>query len=122
MRYYFIDNEIYFQNQKQPPRKVELFNIEFNNGDAFGYDFDGNEYQIPEEDIIVEEDEPEYNFIIRSNIIHSHFKCKAKDLTSALELAKKEAIKYSKDYTIGLNKSDLQNHIDEILNYLYKGE
>ena len=83
---------------------------------------DLNDFKVGEKLIIVEEDEPEYNFIIRSNIIHSHFKCKAKDLTSALELAKKEAIKYSKDYTIGLNKSDLQNHIDEILNYLYKGE
>lgn len=54
-RYYFIDNEIYFQNEKLPPRKVELFNTKLVNNICIGYDEDGNEYHINEEEIIVEE-------------------------------------------------------------------
>lgn len=63
-----------------------------------------------------------YKFKIIYDGFYILFRCKTINLDKAIQLAKKEAIKYSKDYTIGLNKSDLQNHIDEILNYLYKGE
>lgn len=48
MQYYFIDKDIYFQNKKQPPRKVELFNvIKDESKDEFsGYDIDGNFYEL----------------------------------------------------------------------------
>ena len=62
MKYYFIDKEIYFQNKKMPDRKVELFDVELhkdfitNDETATGYDEDGNFYEIPKNDLIIEED------------------------------------------------------------------
>ena len=59
-RFYFIDNNIYFQNKKMPPRKVELFSVKINMNDDFytGYDKDGNFYKlnINHNRLIVEED------------------------------------------------------------------
>lgn len=57
MRYYFIDKEIYFQNQKMPDRKVELFDIEFFGDYIMGYDKDGNLYEITKDELIIEEEE-----------------------------------------------------------------
>ena len=55
-RYYFIDDNIYFQNKKLPPRKVELFNISIYNKEIHGMDSDGNWYEIPKSQLIIEED------------------------------------------------------------------
>lgn len=57
MRYYFIDREIYFQNEKMPDRKVELFDIEFLGDYVLGYDEDGNWYEITKNELIKEEEE-----------------------------------------------------------------
>lgn len=48
MSKYFIDNNIYFQNKKMPPRKVIIKSMihEFNGQIAICYDEDGNEYSI----------------------------------------------------------------------------
>lgn len=60
-RYYFIDKEIYFQNKKLPDRKVELFYVrrklnEYTGElEYFGFDKDGNDYVISENEIIIEE-------------------------------------------------------------------
>ena len=56
MRYYFIDTEIYFKGIKQPPRKVELFNVYKNGNHYSGQDIDGNDYDISEIDILIEEE------------------------------------------------------------------
>ena len=56
MRYYFIDKEIYFQNEKMPDRKVELFDIEFLGDYVLGYDEDGNWYEITKNELIIEEE------------------------------------------------------------------
>lgn len=57
--YYFIDDEIYFQGVKQPPRKVELFNviIDMERKKFTGYDKSGDWYvlNIDEHELIVEE-------------------------------------------------------------------
>jgi hypothetical protein len=55
-RYYFIDDEIYFKNVKQPPRKVELFFVDKVGSLYLGKDEDGNDYVIGEEDMIIEEE------------------------------------------------------------------
>lgn len=55
-RYYFIDTEIYYQNVKQPPRKVEVFHVEER---GYGYsviDKYGNFYNLDKDQLIVEED------------------------------------------------------------------
>lgn len=57
MRYYFIDKEIYFQNEKMPNRKVELFDIEFFGDYVLGYDEDGNLYEQNKSELIIEEEE-----------------------------------------------------------------
>lgn len=46
--YYFIDDDIYFQNKKIPPRKTELFhiNIDMESKVYTGYDKDGNFYRL----------------------------------------------------------------------------
>lgn len=54
MKYYFIDNEIYYQNQKMPPRKIQLFFVEEKEDYYVGYDIDGNEYNIEKNKIIKE--------------------------------------------------------------------
>lgn len=56
--YYFIDDEIYYQNKKQPPREVELPIVRFNsNGrDAICYDNDGDVYILPIKLILYKED------------------------------------------------------------------
>lgn len=53
-KYYFIDKEIYYQNEKLPDRKVELFNLNFDSPNVTGYDEDGNEYTILIGDLIIE--------------------------------------------------------------------
>lgn len=57
-RYYFIDYNIYFQGGIVPPRKVELFNIKFDNEtDTFtGFDIDGNLYRLNNSQLIIEEE------------------------------------------------------------------
>jgi len=55
-RYYFIDNEIYWQGQKMPPRKVELFNVEIYSKEVYGNDIDGNLYCIDKKELITEEE------------------------------------------------------------------
>ena len=58
--YYFIDDDIYFQNKKLPPRKVELFNVNINMNDKIytGYDKDGNFYKLcfDEHELLIEEE------------------------------------------------------------------
>lgn len=56
-RYYFIDKKIYFQNEKMPDRKVELFNLEIDKEGNFvtGFDELGNEYSILISELIIEE-------------------------------------------------------------------
>lgn len=46
MKYYFIDDEVYFQNKKMPAVKRELYNVEKYEKIATGYDIDGNLYEI----------------------------------------------------------------------------
>lgn len=57
--YYFINNEIYFQNKKMPPKKVELFHLDIDveNKKYTGYDKDGNFYKLNANEIplIIEE-------------------------------------------------------------------
>ena len=57
MRYYILDKEIYYQNEKQPPRLVELFFINKNEdkGMFSGYDKDGNLYKLKLEELIEKE-------------------------------------------------------------------
>lgn len=47
-KYYFIDDEIYFQNKKCPLRKVYVFNIDidFDRKIWTGYDVDENLYKL----------------------------------------------------------------------------
>lgn len=56
VRYYFIDNEIYYQNKKQPVRKVELFDVTIDevNKTARCFDSDGNEYILSLDEMIKE--------------------------------------------------------------------
>lgn len=55
-KYYFIDTNIYFQNELLPPRKVELFNVKIDaNTDTFtGFDADGNLYRLNNSELIIE--------------------------------------------------------------------
>lgn len=55
-RYYFIDKEIYFMNEKIPDRKVELFNVFIGDDVITGHDSDYNFYQINKDEIIIEEE------------------------------------------------------------------
>lgn len=55
-RYYFIDNNIYFQNEQLLPRKVELFNISIYNNEINGMDLDGNWYTLSKNKLIIEEE------------------------------------------------------------------
>lgn len=55
-RYYFIDREIYFEGNKLPNRKVELFNVEINGEDVYANDTDCNIYCIDISDLIIEEE------------------------------------------------------------------
>ena len=54
--YYFIDDNIWFQNKKQPPRKVKLFFVDINNDIVTGCDIDGNLYELNYKDLIIEEE------------------------------------------------------------------
>ena len=55
MKYYFIDNEIYFQGKKQPSRKVEIFSLyDMGNDKICCRDIDGNSYILDKKEIIVE--------------------------------------------------------------------
>lgn len=56
MKYYFINREIYFQNEKMPDRKVELFNVEISENYVTGYDKDGNLYELNKSELIKEEE------------------------------------------------------------------
>ena len=53
-RYYFIDKEIYYQNEKLPDRKVELVNVRYEPPLCIGHDEDGNEYTIHIDNLIIE--------------------------------------------------------------------
>jgi len=46
-RAYFIDSEIYFQGEKQPPTKVECFDLSIAADVATFYDEYGNGYNLP---------------------------------------------------------------------------
>lgn len=54
-RYFFIDDEIYYEGVKQPPRKVELFNVQIVGEDVYANDVDCNIYMIHKKDLIIEE-------------------------------------------------------------------
>ena len=56
-KYYFIDDQIWFQGEKQPPRKVYCYSIEFKGDVAIFYDEDGNSYHLPKERILEEKNE-----------------------------------------------------------------
>lgn len=60
MSKYFIDREIYFQNKKQPPRKIILHNIysNFNPNSVIAYDELDNEYVLEISEIFDDEDNP----------------------------------------------------------------
>lgn len=53
-KYYFMDKEIYYQNEKLPDRKVELVNVSYEPPFYTGYDEDGNEYTIHIDNLIIE--------------------------------------------------------------------
>lgn len=55
-KYYFIDREIYFQGEKLPDRKVELFNVEIDGADVYANDIDCNIYYLYKKDLIIEEE------------------------------------------------------------------
>ena len=56
-RYYFIDKEIYFKGEKQPDRKVELFNIKIDeiNKTFMASDEDDNDYILDLDQLIIED-------------------------------------------------------------------
>ena len=54
MNYYFIDKEIYFQGVKQPPRKIQCFNIRYKGNMATFRDEDGNDYVVADYEILPE--------------------------------------------------------------------
>jgi DNA-binding transcriptional regulator YiaG len=60
MSKYFIDTEIYYQNKKQPPKKVIITTMynEPNGHTALCYDEDGDEYSIELSDIYDDNDNP----------------------------------------------------------------
>ena len=53
-KYYFIDKSIYFQGEKQPDRKVELFNVTIYKDFVLANDKDGNEYNLDMSELIIE--------------------------------------------------------------------
>lgn len=56
-KYYFIDDDIWYHGEKQSPRKVYCYSIEFEGDIAAFYDEDGNSYHLPKERIFEEENE-----------------------------------------------------------------
>lgn len=54
MKYYYIDEDICILGQKQPPQKIVCHDITFRNGKAYFFDENGNDYTVPEKDIIKE--------------------------------------------------------------------
>lgn len=56
-KYYFIDDDIWYHGEKQSPRKVYCYGIEFEGDIAAFYDEDGNSYHLPKERIFKEENE-----------------------------------------------------------------
>lgn len=52
MNYYFIDREIYYQNKKQEPRKIQCFNLKIKGNIATFIDEDGNDYIVSSCDIL----------------------------------------------------------------------
>lgn len=60
MSKYFINREIYYQNQKLPPQKVVIKSIiyELNKKTAICYDEDENEYRINAGEIYDDNDNP----------------------------------------------------------------
>lgn len=63
-----------------------------------------------------------YKFKIIYDGFYILFRCKTINLDKAIQLAKKEAIKYSSNFTIKLDESDLLTYIDEIISELYRGD
>ena len=63
-----------------------------------------------------------YKFKIIYDGFYILFRCKTINLHKAIQLAKKEAINYSSNFTIKLDESDLLLHIDEIISKLYRGD
>lgn len=63
-----------------------------------------------------------YKFKIIYDGFYILFRCKTINLDKAIQLAKKEAIKYSSNFTIKLEESDLLTHIDKIISKLYRGD
>lgn len=63
-----------------------------------------------------------YKFKIIYDGFYILFRCKTINLDKAIQLAKKEAIKYSSNFTIKLDEYDLLTHIDEIISKLYRGD
>ena len=57
-KYYFIDDDIWYHGERQPPRKVYCYNIRFTGNVAEFYDEDGNSYHLPKERIFKESIEP----------------------------------------------------------------
>ena len=50
---YFIDREIWYRGEKQPPRKVELVSVFPRDEEtAYCYDEDGDEYILPLSEIM----------------------------------------------------------------------
>ena len=54
MRYYFMNNDIYFQGKKMPSRKVYLTDIKKENKKVYGFGDDGLYYKIDENGLIEE--------------------------------------------------------------------
>ena len=57
MRYFFIEDEIYYEGKKQPPRKTELFDVSIAYDKVFGYDENGNCYTLNKEQVVTESEE-----------------------------------------------------------------
>lgn len=53
-KYYFIDKEIYFNGEKMPDRKVQLYNVSIGQKTVKGEDEDGNCYEIAADELIIE--------------------------------------------------------------------
>ena len=49
VEYYFMDDEIYYQGKKQPPRKVKCFYLSESDGIVKFYDSEGDSYTMPKE-------------------------------------------------------------------------
>lgn len=57
MRYFFMEDEIYHGNEKQPLRKTELFDVTILNDKIYAYDENGNHYTLDKEQLILESEE-----------------------------------------------------------------